>query len=133
MSTRLPRKGPLPQPRDPSEGREVLRAEAIPAADLDRVLLRALEFTSICPRTGQPDFGRVTIEYGPDTRCLESKALKFYLWSFRNEGAFCEDLAALIADDVQYAIDPEWVRVTVEQNVRGGIEIMAEARRDKPL
>lgn len=129
--TDLPRQGPLPRPAGPDEGRETLRDEAIPAPDTQRVLLRALEFTSMCPRTGQPDFGRVSIEYGPRERCLESKALKFYLWSFRDEGAFCETLAARIADDVVYAIDPEWVRVDVHQNVRGGIEIVARAERGR--
>ena len=130
--TRLPAAGPLPRPRDPEEGREVLRAEAIPAADVQRVRLRALEFTSLCPKTGQPDFGRVTIDYGPDERCLESKALKFYLWSFRDEEEFCETLAARIADDVVCAVAPRWVRVDVEQNVRGGIEIIATAERGEP-
>lgn len=127
--TRLPASGPLPRPRDPEEGRETLRAEAIPAADVQRVRLRALEFTSLCPKTGQPDFGRVTIDYEPRDRCLESKALKFYLWSFRDEGEFCETLAARIADDVVYAVAPRRVRVDVEQNVRGGIEIVATAER----
>ena len=127
--TRLPASGPLPRPRDPEEGRETLREEAIPAADVQRVRLRALEFTSLCPKTGQPDFGRVTIDYEPRDRCLESKALKFYLWSFRDEGEFCETLAARIADDVVYAVSPRWVRVHVEQNVRGGIEIVATAER----
>lgn len=127
--TRLPAAGPLPRPRNPEEGRETLRTEAIPAADVQRVRLRALEFTSLCPKTGQPDFGRVTIEYEPRERLLESKALKFYLWSFRDEGEFCETLAARIADDVVFAIDPRRVRVEVEQNVRGGIEIVATAER----
>ena len=127
--TRLPASGPLPRPRDPEEGRETLRTEAIPAADVQRVRLRALEFTSLCPKTGQPDFGRVTIDYEPRDRCLESKALKFYLWSFRDEGEFCETLAARIADDVVYAVAPRRVRVEVEQNVRGGIEIFAAAER----
>lgn len=131
--TRLPASGPLPRPRDPEEGRETLRAEAIPAADVQRVRLRALEFTSLCPKTGQPDFGRVTIDYEPRDRCLESKALKFYLWSFRDEGEFCETLAARIADDVVYAVAPRRVRVEVEQNVRGGIEIVATAERAEPI
>ena len=131
--TRLPASGPLPRPRDPEEGRETLRAEAIPAADVQRVRLRALEFTSLCPKTGQPDFGRVTIDYEPRDRCLESKALKFYLWSFRDEGEFCETLAARIADDVVYAVAPRRVRVEVEQNVRGGIEIVATAERGEPV
>jgi len=93
------------------------------------VTLDATEFTSICPRTGQPDFGEVSIEYVPDERCLESKALKFYLWAYRNEGAFCETLAARIADDIVYAIEPKAVRVEVHQNIRGGIRIVAVAGR----
>ncbi len=127
--TELPKSGPLPRPKDPQEGREVLRAEAIPAPDTQHVVLRALEFTAMCPRTGQPDFGRVTISYRPRELLLESKALKFYLWSFRDEGAFCETLAAQIANDVMFAIEPHWLTVEVEQNVRGGIEIFATAER----
>lgn len=125
----FPSSGPLPRPKDPEEGRDVLRSEAIPAPDTQRVLLRALEFTSICPRSGQPDFGRVTIDYRPRELCLESKALKYYLWSYRDIGEYCESLAARIASDVMFAIEPHWVRVEVEQNVRGGIEIVATAER----
>jgi 7-cyano-7-deazaguanine reductase len=125
----LPRTGPLPRPTNPSDAREYLKAEAFPAPDVQRVALAAMEFTSICPRTGQPDFGTVTIEYAPGARCLESKALKFYLWSYRDEGAFCETLAARIADDVVYAIAPRSVRVQVNQSVRGGITVLAVAER----
>ncbi len=128
---RLPRQGPLPRPASPEEAREVLRAEAFEAPAVTLVTLNALEFTSICPRTGQPDFGSVVIEYAPRSRCLESKAVKYYLWSFRDQGAFCETLAARIADDVVYAIRPRWVRVRVNQNVRGGIAIVAVAVRGR--
>jgi 7-cyano-7-deazaguanine reductase len=128
---RLPRQGPLPRPANPEEAREVLRAEAFEAPAVTLVTLNALEFTSICPRTGQPDFGSVVIEYAPRSRCLESKAVKYYLWSFRDQGAFCETLAARIADDVVYAIRPRWVRVQVNQNVRGGIAIVAVAVRGR--
>lgn len=127
--TELPVSGPLPPPADPSEGRETLRQEAIPAPDTQRVVLRAHEFTSLCPRTGQPDFGYVTIDYRPRELLIESKALKFYLWSFRDHGEFCEGLAAKIADDVMYSIEPHWVRVEVVQTPRGGIEIEAMAER----
>ncbi len=126
---RLPRTGPLPRPENPDEAREVLKSEAFPAPHTQRVTLNATEFTSICPKTGQPDFGSVVIEYEPAERCLESKALKYYLWSYRQEGAFCEALAARIADDVVYAIKPKSVTVRVHQNVRGGIAIVAEASR----
>lgn len=125
----LPRTGPLPRPTSPEEAREVLKVEAFPAPDVQRIRLEASEFTSICPRTGQPDFGRVEIEYEPHERCLESKAVKYYLWAFRDEGAFCETLAARIADDVVYAVAPRWVLVRVHQNARGGIALVAEAER----
>jgi len=126
---KLPAKGPLPPPENPREAREVLKAEAFPAPNVQLVTMTGTEFTSLCPKTGQPDFGTVTIEYVPKDRCLESKALKYYLWSYRNEGAFCEALAAQIADDVVYAIKPKSVTVRVTQNERGGIALVAEASR----
>ena len=125
----LPKTGPLPRPENPRQAREVLKAEAFDAPNVQVVTMTGTEFTSICPKTGQPDFGTVTIEYVPARRCLESKALKYYLWSYRNEGAFCEALAAQIADDVVYAIEPQSVVVRVTQNVRGGIALVAEASR----
>lgn len=125
----LPKQGPLPKPSSLAEAREQLRAEAFAAPAVDRVTLTATEFTSICPRSGQPDFGSVVIEYSPRERCLESKALKVYLWAYRDEPAFCEALAARIADDVVFAIAPASVRVDVHQNVRGGIAIVATAER----
>ncbi len=126
---RLPPSGPLPRPASPAQAREVLKAEAFAAPRIDLVTMEAVEFTSICPKTGQPDFGSVVIEYAPAKRCLESRALKYYLWSYRNEGAFCEALAARIADDVAYAIAPRSLKVEVMQNVRGGIALVATARR----
>jgi 7-cyano-7-deazaguanine reductase len=127
---KLPASGPLPRPENPRAAREVLKAEAFPAPDVQNVTMTGTEFTSICPKTGQPDFGTVTIEYVPGELCIESKALKYYLWSYRNEGAFCEALAARIADDVVYAIKPKSVTVRVTQNVRGGIALVAEASRE---
>jgi len=131
MPEKLPASGPLPRPQNPDQAREVLRAEAFPAPDVQDVTLAAQEFTSICPKTGQPDFGTVTITYVPGERCLESKAVKYYLWSFRDVGSFCESLAARIADDVVYAVAPTWVAVDVHQNVRGGIALVARAERGK--
>jgi 7-cyano-7-deazaguanine reductase len=81
--------------------------------------MKAVEFTALCPKTGQPDFGSVVIEYIPRRCCLESRAVKYYLWSYRNQGAFCETLAAQIADDVVFAIEPAEVLVEVHQSVRG--------------
>ena len=85
------------------------------------------ELTSMCPITGQPDFSHVEIGYQPAGRCLESKSLKLYLWSFRAEGIFCEGLAARIAADVAEATASPRVEVTVRQNVRGGIVTTARA------
>ena len=127
--TELPERGPLPRPEGPDEARVALQKEAMPAPDVQRVVLRSLELTSVCPRTGQPDFGMVTIDYRPRELLLESKALKYYLWSFRSVGELCEGLAARIADDVMFAVEPFWLRVEVVQNPRGGIEIEATAER----
>lgn len=126
---RLPGKGALPEPESPAQARELLAAEAFSAPDVQRVVLTATEFTSICPRSGQPDFGSVVIEYTPRELCLESKSLKVYLWSYREVPAFCEALAGRIADDVMSAISPLSLRVEVHQNVRGGIGIVATAER----
>ncbi|KPJ99373.1 MAG: 7-cyano-7-deazaguanine reductase [Gemmatimonas sp. SG8_28] len=128
-ANRVPERGPLPKPSGPDEAREYLKASAFPAPDVQTVTMTGTEFTSVCPKTGQPDFGTVTIEYVPDVRCIESRALKYYLWSFRDEPAFVETVAARIADDVVYAIAPRRVTVQVTQNVRGGIAIVATATR----
>ena len=85
------------------------------------------ELTAVCPITGQPDLYRVTIGYRPESLCLESKSLKLYLASFRNEGVFCEALAVRIRDEVAAALElsPDAVRVALEQKARGGITITA--------
>jgi len=102
--------------------------EVFPApANVRRVVLESDEVTSLCPVTGQPDWETVRIEFGPGPFCIESKSLKLYLWSFRQEGAFCESLAAKIAGDVYEAAKPRWVKVTIAQRPRGGITITAEA------
>ena len=106
--------------RNPSPGRDY------------RVQMTMPEFTCLCPLTGQPDFATLELEYVPDRLCVELKSLKLYVWSFRDEGAFCEQLAGRIADDVVYAIAPRHVTVRVFQHVRGGIAIVAEADRDGP-
>jgi 7-cyano-7-deazaguanine reductase len=107
----------------------MLKREAFAAPNLQLVRMDAQEFTSLCPRSGQPDFGSVVIEYVPNKRCLESKAVKYYLGSYRDAPAFCEALAAQIADDVARAISPRSLRVEVRQNVRGGIALVATAVR----
>jgi 7-cyano-7-deazaguanine reductase len=81
------------------------------------------EFTSLCPITGQPDFARIKIRYIPDHRCLESKSLKFYLFSFRNLGMFHEEITNKILDDLVAACLPRWAQVRGIMNPRGGISI----------
>ncbi len=85
------------------------------------------ELTSICPVTGQPDFSTIKIEYEPDQACIESKSMKLYLWSWRQEPAFCEAMAAQIARDIFEATKAFRSHVTITQGVRGGIRIEAEA------
>jgi 7-cyano-7-deazaguanine reductase len=85
------------------------------------------EFTSLCPITGQPDFGHITIRYIPDTLCLESKSLKLYMFSFRNHGTFHEEVINRILDDVVATIAPRQAVVKGEFNPRGGIAIHVEA------
>jgi len=91
------------------------------------VELRTSVFTSLCPATGQPDFGTITIRYIPAQRIVESKSLKLYLWSFRNEGCFQEHLVNVFLDDLVAALDPVWLEVTGEFASRGGISITVRA------
>ena len=90
------------------------------------------EFTSLCPVTGQPDFAAINIAYMPDERCLESKALKFYLFSFRNTGMFHEEIVNRILDDVVLVCKPRWARVIGVMNPRGGISIRTTAEYTQP-
>jgi 7-cyano-7-deazaguanine reductase len=85
------------------------------------------ELTSVCPITGQPDFSSLELTYRPRERCIESKSLKHYLWGFREKAAFAEALAVEIAQEVQRAAAPAWVKVVVHQHVRGGLELSATA------
>jgi len=79
------------------------------------------EFTCLCPKTGQPDFATLHLEYVPDKSCIELKALKMYIWSFRNEGAFHEAVTNQILTDLVSACAPRFMRLSAEFNVRGGI------------
>ena len=81
----------------------------------------AEEFTSVCPRTGHPDFGTVTVRYSPDKKCIELKALKLYYHSFRNEGIFYEAVTNRIRDDLAAAMNPRWLIVETRWRGRGGI------------
>jgi 7-cyano-7-deazaguanine reductase len=79
------------------------------------------EFTCLCPKTGQPDFATLDLEYVPDQRCVELKSLKLYIWSFRDRGTFHEAVTNEIADHLTSAMDPRFLRLTARFNVRGGI------------
>jgi 7-cyano-7-deazaguanine reductase len=79
------------------------------------------EFTALCPVTGQPDFATIVLEYVPGPRCVELKSYKLYLWHFRNECAFHEDVTNQILNDLVVALDPRWIRVSGLFNVRGGL------------
>ncbi len=93
-----------------------------PAPDLDyTIILDIPEFTCLCPITGQPDFARFTIEYRPGPRCVETKSLKLYMWSFRNEGAFHEAVTNAILRDLVKTLEPRWIKITGVFNARGGI------------
>ena len=79
------------------------------------------EFTSLCPKTGHPDFGRIIVRYAPDRTCVELKSLKLYFHSFRDEGIFYEAVTNRIRDDLAAAMEPRWLQVVTEWRGRGGI------------
>ena len=91
-----------------------------PARDY-RIHIEIPEFTCLCPRTGQPDFATLTLDYVPAARCIELKSLKLYIWSYRNKGAFHEAVTNRILDDLARATRPRFMRLAARFNVRGGI------------
>ena len=91
------------------------------------IIHSAPEFTSVCPKTGQPDFGKITVEYVPDELCIELKSLKLYFNSYRNDGIFYESVTNKILDDLVEACKPRYMLITSEFNVRGGISSTVEA------
>ena len=91
------------------------------------VTLKSEEFTCVCPATGQPDFAKLIIQYIPDKKIVESKSLKLYLWSYRDEGVFHEHVTNVILDDLVSALKPRWCKITAEFAVRGGLSITVEA------
>lgn len=102
-----------------------------PRPERDFVIrIRMPEFTCLCPKTGQPDFATLYLEYVPDARCVELKSLKLYVWSFRDQGAFHEAVTNEILDDLVRATGPRFMRLTARFNVRGGVytHVVAEHR-----
>lgn len=108
--------------------------EAFPNRTPDRfymVNLETDEFTCLCPATGQPDFATIRIQYVPDRKIVESKSLKLYLWSYRDEGVFHEHVVNQILEDLVQTLDPHWIKVDGIFNIRGGIGISVEAEHTK--
>ena len=104
-----------------------------PNPDRDYIInFECPEFTCLCPRTGQPDFATIRIEYVPDKLCVELKSLKLYLWSYRNKGAFHEAVTNQILDDLVKAVRPRQMKVVGDFFVRGGIHTMVTANYENP-
>jgi 7-cyano-7-deazaguanine reductase len=131
-------------PTDPSDLQELtlLGNQAQPSKNLEAfpnrtpgryylVTLETSEFTCLCPKTGQPDFATIHVDYIPDQKVVESKSFKLYLWSYRNEGAFHEHVVNRILDDLLAVLDPHWCLVTGTFNIRGGIGITVKAEHTK--
>ena len=106
-------------PATPTKALETF-ANPAPARDYT-IRMQIPEFTCLCPRTGQPDFATLEIEYVPDQLCVELKSIKLYIWSFRDRGTFHEAVTNEIADHIAAAIKPRFLRLTAKFNVRGGI------------
>lgn len=106
----------------PSQPSKQLEVFDNPHPDRDYTIrIRMPEFTCLCPKTGQPDFATLNLEYVPDMSCIELKSLKLYIWSFRDEGAFHEAVSNRILTDMVNACQPRYMRLTAEFMVRGGI------------
>ena len=107
----------------PSQPSKQLDVVANPHPDRDYEVSMAIpEFTCLCPMTGQPDFATIRIRYVPDQHLLELKSVKLYMWSYRQEGAFHEDVTNRILDDLVAAAQPRWAEVIGDFTVRGGIK-----------
>lgn len=117
----------------PTTPTKQLETFANPAPDRDYTIrMRIPEFTCLCPRTGQPDFATLDLEYVPDRLCVELKSLKLYIWSFRDRGAYHEAVTNEIADHLDATLRARFLRLTARFNVRGGIDttVVAERRQD---
>ncbi|RMG49771.1 MAG: NADPH-dependent 7-cyano-7-deazaguanine reductase QueF [Gammaproteobacteria bacterium] len=117
----------------PSQPSKELETFDNPQPERDYTIrIKVPEFTCLCPKTGQPDFATLTIEYVPDALCVELKSLKLYVWSFRDEGAFHEAVTNRILDDLVRVTLPRFMRLTADFNVRGGIYTTVVAEYLKP-
>ncbi|MEJ2051192.1 MAG: preQ(1) synthase [Calditrichota bacterium] len=132
----------MPTPKSDLKGLSALGEGTKPSKQLEAfpnrspgryylVTLETDEFTCLCPKTGQPDFASLQVQYVPDEKIVESKSLKLYLWSYRNEGVFHEHVVNLILDDLVQTLDPHFCKVTGIFNLRGGIGITVQAESIK--
>lgn len=123
----------MPRKPTPRHSNEILETFVNPEVGRDYTIrMRVPEFTCLCPKTGQPDFATLHLEYVPDRKCVELKSLKLYVWSFRNEGAFHEAVTNRIVDDLVRLMQPRFLRLTADFNVRGGIFTTVVAEHRKP-
>jgi 7-cyano-7-deazaguanine reductase len=116
-----------------TEPRSSLETFANPSPERDYTIRMTIpEFSCLCPKTGQPDFATLKLEYVPEERCVELKSLKLYIWSFRSRGAFHEAVTNEILRDLVAATNPRFMRLSADFNVRGGIytTVVAEHRED---
>lgn len=116
----------------PSQASKTLETFENPMPERDYTIrIDIPEFTCLCPKTGQPDFATLHLEYVPDLTCVELKSLKLYVWAYREEGAFHEKVTNTILDDLVTACAPRFIRLTAKFNVRGGIytTVVAEHRK----
>lgn len=117
----------------PTHPSKLLETFANPSPERDYVIrMRISELTCLCPNTGQPDFATLHLEYVPDHLCVELKSLKLYIWSFRDEGAFHEDLTNRILQDLVAVCTPRFMRLVADFNVRGGICTTVTAEHRQP-
>ena len=118
-----------PRPSQPSRTLETF-PNPRPGRDYE-IDITCPEFTALCPMTGQPDFATIHLVYVPDELCVELKSLKLYVWSFRDEGHFHEDVTNRICDDLVAALSPRRINVTGDFNVRGGIKTVVRVKWEK--
>ena len=117
----------------PSKPSARLETFANPAPRRDyRIHMEIPEFTCLCPKTGQPDFATLELDYVPDKRCVELKSLKLYAWSYRNQGAFHEAVTNQILAALAGKLQPRFMRLTARFNVRGGLYTTVVAEQRKP-
>jgi 7-cyano-7-deazaguanine reductase len=109
-----------------------LETFANPSARDYTIRMQIPEFSCLCPRTGQPDFATLDLEYVPERLCVELKSLKLYIWSFRDRGAFHEAVTNEIADQLEALLKPRFLRLTARFNVRGGIRTTVVAEHRQP-